>query len=106
MPPATPRAAASGSDQGKWLGTFDYVHDVHWLANGDLIVTYMSLEPGQSLERLERRWHLLRWRRDGAWDLEIRDTPRLLAVDRDGEELYFVAPGAEAPNRWMTARFR
>lgn len=106
VPPETPGSAAPGSDQGRWLSTFDYVDNVHWLANGDLIVTYMSLDLAQGLERPpERRWHLLRLRRDGTWDLEIRD-PRLLAVDRDSEELYFVAPGAEAPNRWITARFR
>lgn len=107
VPPETPQAAASGSDQGKWLATFDHVDDVHWPANGDLIVTYVSLDAVQSVERPpERRWRLLHLRRDGTWDLEIGDTPRVLAVDRDGEELYFVAPGAEAPNRWFAARFR
>lgn len=102
-PSKTPTTAVSAMDQGKWLGTFDYVHDVHWLASGDLLVMYMSLRPERALER---QWHLLRMRRDGTGVFEIRDAPRLLAVDRENnDELYFVAPRAEAPNQWITGRF-
>ena len=90
-------------ERARWLASFDFVADVHWLPDGRLLIPYQNVVPERAMER---RWHLLRMDRSGRADAEVRDLPRLLDVDgRDGT-LYFVKRGAEAPNQWEPARLR
>lgn len=86
----------------RWLSSFDYVGDVHWLRGGDLLVPYQSIVPGGAYTR---DWHLARMTRAGDRVFELRNVPRLLTVD-ENDGLYFIAPGAEEPSRWTFARFR
>lgn len=87
----------------KWLTSFDYVADVHWLPDGDLLVAYQSIVPGGAYTR---DWHLTRMTASGTRVFELRDVPRLLAVDPLQGGLYLVKPGAEVPNEWTLALLR
>lgn len=93
----------SDVDQAKWLGTFDFMYNIHWLEEGDLLVTYMTVIPERALER---EFHLVRMRRDGAGVFEIRNSPKLLALDTSSRQMLFEAPESEAPNQWRTAYLR
>lgn len=89
--------------RARWLASFDYVADVFWMHDGDLLVPYQSIVPDGAYTR---EWHLLRLGRSGEQKLEMRSVPRLLAVDSRADQLYFVAPGAEAENEWVLASLR
>ena len=69
---------------------------------------YQSLVPSPGFQpgagSIDRAYHLLKMTRAGELVFEFRDVPRLLAVDPETDSLYFVTPGAEAPNRWSVAR--
>lgn len=97
-----PRDGTDPRVRAQWLSSFDFVADVHWLPDGSLLVPFQNVSPERALER---RWHLLRTTRTGERVWEVRDVPRL--IDVAGEDgLYFVRPGAEAPNQWAVARLR
>jgi hypothetical protein len=89
-----------------WMGTFDLVSDVHWLADGTLLVPYLSLVFDQDPMKPQRKWHLLRMTRSGEPIFEIPDIPKLLQTDPRRDEIYFVDPAAEAANQWVVARIR
>ena len=105
--PDVPSGLGNPEKRAEWLASFDLVSDVHWLSDGRLLVLYQSLEPGPAFQpggSLDRAYHLLKMTRTGDLVFEFRDVPRLLAVDPETDSLYFVTPGAEAPNRWSVAR--
>jgi hypothetical protein len=87
----------------KWLTSFDYVADVHWLPDGDLLIAYQSIVPGGAYTR---DWHLTRMSPSGRRVFEARGIPWLLTVDSRDGGLYLVTPGAEVPNQWTLARLR
>ncbi|HEU0077556.1 MAG TPA: hypothetical protein VFQ76_07910, partial [Longimicrobiaceae bacterium] len=89
--------------RAEWIGRFDYVADVNWRSDGELLVAYISLNPA---EALARKWHLLEMTRTGRRVREIRDTPRLLAVDSRSDSLYFINPGSEVESEWAVAYLR
>ncbi|HEX8391923.1 MAG TPA: hypothetical protein VF665_06125 [Longimicrobium sp.] len=98
-----PSDGADPRRRAAWLSSFDYVADVFWTREGDLLVPYQSIVPDGAYTR---EWHLLRLGRTGEGRLEMRSVPRLLAVNPRTDHLYFVAPGAEAENEWVLARLR
>lgn len=100
-PPAGART--NPVERAGWLSRFDYMADVAWLSDGQLLVTYISLDPGKALER---QWHLLRMGRDGSNAREVREVPRLLAVDARTDSLYFLNPASEVASEWAVVPLR
>jgi hypothetical protein len=98
-----PGRNSSPRQRAEWMSRFDLLADVHWLPNGDLLVAYQNSDPARASER---QWHLLHMTRSGVRVKEIPNVPRLLDVDGRSGDLYFLTPGAEAPNRWSLARLR
>ncbi|HEU0014137.1 MAG TPA: hypothetical protein VFQ45_10660 [Longimicrobium sp.] len=96
-------AVASPVERARWLASFDLVNNVSWLPDGRLVFTYQSMVAEQGLTR---RWHLLGMRRGGPALFELRDVPRLMAVDDVRGALYFMTPGSETPNQWTVATLR
>lgn len=100
--PASRRVPDNGNSNLKarigWMSSFDMVADVHFLADGDVVVPFQNFDPDDGATR---HWHLLAMTRDGRRLREIREVPRLLEVE--GSSLFFVDPNAEAPNRWIEA---
>jgi len=96
-----PSGGANPVERARWVESFDLVNDVSWLPDGRLLFTYQSMDAKQALTR---RWHLLAMERGGRALFELRDVPRLMAVD-DGA-LWFMSPGSEAPNQWTVATLR
>jgi hypothetical protein len=84
----------------EWFGSFSLLSNVFWMADGTLIVQY------QDRVGTEPRWRLLGVRRDGSRLFEVTDTPYLVTIDQATGWLYFVKPGAPAPNVWSRARLR
>ncbi len=96
----SPPAAFSRVAMQQWAESFSRVSDVVWLADDTLLVQYYDMDG------VTPRWSLLGMTSDGEGLFEIRNTPRLLAVDPAGGELVFVRPGSETPNRWQLARIQ
>lgn len=101
--PHVPEGGDDPAKRERWLTSFDYVADVHWLPGGDLLVPYQSVVPGGAYTR---DWHLVRMTRAGRPVFELRSIPRLLTVDPGSGALYLVKPGAEVPNQWTLAHLR
>lgn len=87
--------------RAQWFSSFDIVHTVYWLPDGDLLVNYQNAVPDGALSR---QWHFLVMSPQGSRAIEVRDTPYLLVADEQTGDLHFVQPGTEVPNRWVTAR--
>lgn len=103
-PPATePRPSSDPAVQAAWMSRFDLVEAPYWLADGSLLVAYQSIDPERALERTR---HLLYVTRAGRRVFEVRNGPRLLAVDPAARTAFFVDPSAEVPNRWLAGRIR
>jgi hypothetical protein len=86
----------------EWSETFSSIGQLFWLRDGSFLVQYYDMAG------VEPQWRLLHMSRNGQRRFEGMDVPKLLAT-RDGEEgdeLLFVHPDAEAPNRWVPARVR
>lgn len=103
VPAETPDGGSDPLRRAQWFSTFDYVADVHWLDDGTILAPYQSIQPDRALTR---SWHLFGTNRRGDALFEVRDVPRLLAVDERRGELYFVTPGSETPNQWTVAHLR
>jgi hypothetical protein len=88
--------------QLEWIGSFDFLGGVHWLADGDFVILLQRMEPQRALEP---RFGLLRMSRTLGRLAEYQGVPRLHDVDRSSENLYFSDPAVEAPNRWIIGRF-
>jgi hypothetical protein len=87
--------------RAEWLASFDMIGDVHWLADGRLLVGYMSVDPSEALKQV---WHLLGMSSAGERLFEVREVPRLLAVDTHSGELVFFTPETLEPNRWSIGK--
>lgn len=102
VPETAPDPNVDPRQRAQWLGSFDYMSDVHWLSNGDLLILYKRLLPS---EALSSEWHMVVMSPQGEGIYEVREVPRLLAVKSDSgnDELIFVSPDAEVPNQWANA---
>ena len=81
-----------------WFQSFDVVRYLGWLSDGTLVMKYSTIGAPSTDSTF-----LVHMTADGRRLLETR-TPGLLAIDRSTDSLYFVAPGADAPNRWIAAK--
>lgn len=88
-------------ERARWLSGFDFVADIHWLPDGDLLVPYQSMDADRALART---WHLLGLRRAGGRSFEVRVVPRVLDVDVRTGDLYVLDSASEVPNQWALAR--
>ena len=102
-PRAAPRPTSDPAVQARWMSQFDLVEAPYWLADGSLLIAYQSISPERALERIR---HLLYVTRTGQRVFEVRNGPRLLAVDQGAQLAFFVDPSAEVPNRWVAGRIR
>lgn len=99
--PITELPGAAADDPvrlGEWLEQFVFLNSVFALPDGSFLV--QSERPRGS----ESTWNLAHVSPEGRTTFDLQNTPRLLAVH--GDDLYFVDPSAEAPNRWIVARLR
>lgn len=103
VPAETPSGGSDPVRRARWLGSFDFVSDIFWLPDGRMLVPYHSILPDQALTRAH---HLFGMDRAGNRLFEIPNVPRLLTVEPASGTLVFVAPDAEAPNRWTLAHLR
>lgn len=94
---AAPQNATPEAQQA-WSESYSRASQVFWTAEGTILVQYFDMAG------MEPQWRLLGMRRGGERRFEVRDGPRLLALSPGEDRLYFVEPGAEAPNRWAAAR--
>ncbi|MCA1791507.1 MAG: hypothetical protein LC667_17160 [Thioalkalivibrio sp.] len=102
-PREEPRPSNDPAVQARWMSGFDLVDAPYWLLDGSLLIAYQTIDPDRALERTR---HLLHITRDGELLFEIRNGPRLLAVDQRSQLAFFVDPSAEVPNRWVAGRIR
>jgi hypothetical protein len=98
--PITPAPRRLEREDGRrWATSFSLITDLFWLPDGDFVVQF------QDRTLVDRNWHLHRMSRGGRRVAEVHDTPHLLAVDAATSLLWFVRPGADAPNEWTAARW-
>jgi len=99
-PHSTPRNANTDPRaRMRWLSSFDLVADVHWLPDGDLLVSFQSID---ETDGTTRHWKLLRMTSGGDVRFELPEVSRLLEVD--GWKLYLIDPEGETPNQWIEAQ--
>ena len=98
--PLANASEANMQTRNKWLSTFDLVAAVSWAGSDGFLVPYQTFVNGQPV------WKMLGLRRAGDLWFDDPDAPRLLTADSAGEELVFVDPGANVPNRWRVASLR
>ena len=103
VPGTEPTPSSAPAVQAEWMSRFDLVEAPYWLSDGSLLIAYRGIDPERALERVR---HLLHVTRTGQRVFEVRNGPRLLAVDQGSRTAIFVDPFAEAPNRWVTGRIR
>ncbi len=89
---------ASPEEIDEWLESLHLLVDVHWLDDGTLLVQY------QRPRGADNEWNLLRTTTSGMRHFDLRNTPKLLAVD--GRRLIFVHPDSPTPNQWIVVRLR
>ncbi len=102
-PRTEPRPSSDPAVQAEWMSRFDLVEAPYWLPDGSLLIAYQSIDPERALERVR---HLLYVTRTGQRVFEVRNGPRLLAVDPGAQTAIFVDPSAEVPNQWIAGRIR
>jgi hypothetical protein len=102
-PRAEPRPTSNAAEQAQWMSRFDLVEAPYWLPDGSLLIAYQSIAPERALERIR---HLLYVTPTGQRVFEVRNGPRLLAVDQAAQLAFFVDPSAEVPNQWVAGRIR
>lgn len=94
LPDREPR---SREDARRLLNESVLVRDVWWWGDRGFLVQLHHFDGKHST------FALLGMTRNGEPVFELGDTPRLLTVDSQGDELIFVDPDAEVPNRWSFA---
>lgn len=85
----------------EWIRQFDLVADVHWMADGSLVVAYQEILADSGMTR---RWHLLQMTSDGRALAEVQNVPALETAD--GDFLWLQAPETILPNVLARARIR
>jgi len=94
-----PTGRMSPAEQAEWLSSFDIVTDVWWLESGTILVQYQRIRPDPSLS--ERDWHLLAMSPSGELLAEVRDVPRVRAVDEATGRMFLQSPASELPGDWI-----
>ncbi len=82
----------------KWLAELNLLVNIYWLEDRTLLVQY------QQPRGTDNEWSLLHTTIDGRRYFDLRNTPKLLAVD--GDLLFFVHPESYTPNKWAVVRLR
>lgn len=83
---------------GRWLEQFIFLNSVFILPDGSFLVQSEQQRGAGST------WNLLHIGPQGEHLWDLRNTPRLVAVQRG--HLYFLDPASETPNQWLVARLR
>lgn len=83
----------------EWSESYSAASQLFWASDGSFVVQYFDRHGG------EPQWRLLRMTRTGERMVELKDTPKLLALVGADPTLYFVQPDSPAPNVWAAARF-
>ena len=83
----------------EWQSSFDLISSVHSMANGEILVEWLSPSPS------EQELRLVLLTAEGEKLFALRNTSRLLTVV-DGKEMVFVQPGSLTPNKWVFAQLR
>jgi hypothetical protein len=99
VPHETPTGRLSPTEQAEWLASFDLLADVWWLESGTILVQYMGLLPDPSLS--QREWHLIAMSPSGELIAEVRDMPRVLAVDEGSGRMFMQSPVSVMPGDWI-----
>lgn len=99
VPTETPGERLTPQEQAEWLASFDLVGDVWWLDSGTILVQYLGILPDPDLSRYD--WHLLAMSPSGELLAEIRDIPRVLAVDEASGRMFMQSPVSEMPGDWI-----
>jgi hypothetical protein len=99
VPHETPTGRMTPPEQAEWLASFDLVSDVWWLDSGTILVQYLSLLPDPRLS--QRDWHLVAISPSGELIAEIRNIPRILAVDEASGRMFMQSPVSEMPGDWI-----
>lgn len=89
---------ASPAEFDEWLASLHLLVDVHWMDDRTFLVQY------QRPRGEDNEWNLLRTTTSGRRHFDLRNTPKLLAVD--GQRLIFVNPDSPTPNQWIVVRLR
>jgi hypothetical protein len=98
-----PGSTADPAEQARWLASFDYLAGVWWPTPDLIVLRYFEMVPE---EAMSRRWHLILLRPQSGETIDIRNTPRLLAVDSTSGRFVFSDPSSLEPNRWLIAELR
>lgn len=93
------------SSQEIWDYSLKYssINDVFWLRKDIILVQYWDLI---KREPWTTQYNLAAVMPDGTLLFDIADTPRILTVDRETQELLFSDPEYEVENHWKIGRLR
>jgi WD40 repeat protein len=83
----------------RWVETFSSLAQIHWTAQGTLLIQYFDMAGH------EPQWRLVGLRGDGTKLFELLESPRLLAVTPD-TSLVFANPSHDELNSWLVGRLR
>jgi hypothetical protein len=95
---STPEVMTNRSLRAAYLQSIHLVTDLEWLASGNIVVSYWSLQPpGAAAAQRPRSWHhVLVMDRNGTRIAEDSVAGRMLARTARGDTLLFADPGAAA----------
>ncbi len=83
--------------------TFSTINEIFWLDEKVILIQYMDII---DLQRRAVRWNLAAVTPEGKLLFDLRDTPRLFAVDVQRGEMFFSHPAHETENYWMVGRLK
>jgi len=99
VPREVPTGRMSPEEQAEWISSFDLVADVWWLASGTILVQYLGILPDPRLSTYD--WHLLAMSPSGELLAEVRNIPRILAVDESSGRMFLQSPASDFPGDWI-----
>jgi len=87
----------------EFLKTFSTMNDIFWLSEKVILIQYTD---SIDLQRRAVRWNLAAVTPQGKLLFDLRDTPRLFAVDGRHGEMFFSHPDYETENYWIVGRLK
>ncbi len=79
------------------------MNDIFWLSEKVILIQYTD---SIDLQRRAVRWNLAAVTPQGKLLFDLRDTPRLFAVDGQHGEMFFSHPDYETENYWIVGRLK
>ncbi|MGH7556855.1 MAG: hypothetical protein ACREMD_03590 [Gemmatimonadota bacterium] len=91
-------AQSSPEQYQKWLESYSVASHLFWVDDGFWIIQYRDWRDNHPV------WSMTIFRQEGQPVVELRDTPKLLAVSSDESVLVFQDPGYLTPNHWKLGK--